>query len=81
MQGEKVGYSAMLTHATSQMVREEILPELFRIVREEIEEEWKRSSPEDKDKREQVYFELHAFNRVELRIKIILDSILMNEAR
>ena len=78
---DKLGYSATLTHAAAQLVREDMLPELFRIVREEIEEEWKRSSPDDKEKREQVYFELHAFNRVELRVRAILDSILMNEAK
>ncbi|ATW62320.1 hypothetical protein [Pseudomonas phage ZCPS1] len=77
--GERFGYSLVLTDAAQQMVRENVLPELFRIVQEEIEGEWKATAPKDSETREAIYHELHALNRVQLRIQAILDSITLKE--
>ncbi|WIC41649.1 hypothetical protein [Pseudomonas phage HZ2201] len=77
--GERFGYSLVLTDAAQQMVRENVLPELFRIVQEEIEGEWKATAPKDSETRESIYHELHALNRVQLRIQAILDSITLKE--
>lgn len=74
---EKLGYSMVLTEAVEQQVRSEILPELFALVQAEIEGEWKSTAPSDADRREAIYHELHALNRVQLRVQIILDSITM----
>lgn len=49
--GERFGYSLVLTDAAQQMVRENVLPELFRIVQEEIEGEWKSTAPKDSESR------------------------------
>ncbi|AUX83689.1 hypothetical protein FDJ32_gp60 [Pseudomonas phage NV1] len=74
---DKLGYSMVLTEAVEQQVRSEILPELFRLVKSEIEGEWQATLPSDTEKRESVYHELHALSRVQLRVQAILDSITM----
>ncbi|WP_074378472.1 hypothetical protein [Acinetobacter baumannii] len=74
---EKLGYSLVLSEAVEQQMRSEILPELFKLVKGEIESEWQSTLPSDTEKREAVYHELHALNRVQLRVQAILDSITM----
>lgn len=74
---EKLGYSMVLTEAVEQQVRSEILPELLGLVKAEIESEWQSTLPSDTDRREAIYHELHALNRVQLRIQSIIDGITM----
>lgn len=73
----KLGYSMVLTEAVEQQVRSEILPELLKLVKAEIESEWQSTLPSDTERREATYHELHALGRLQLRIQSIIDGITM----
>lgn len=75
--GDKFGYSLVFTDAVAQSVRDNILPELLKAVKEEIEGEWQVTLPNDTERREQIYHELHALTRVQLRVQAVLDSLKM----
>lgn len=74
-------YSVSLSQRVDELLREGTIEEILALVRKEIEEEWTQTAPSDIERREQCYHELHALNRLNLRISSIVNSIRMSEVK
>jgi protein involved in temperature-dependent protein secretion len=78
---DKFGYSVSLSQRVDELLREGTIEEILQLVKEEIEGEWVSTLPSDSTLREELYFELHALNRVQLRLSSIINSIRMSESQ
>lgn len=77
---DKYGYDLSLSVRVEELIREGTISQVLALVKKEIESEWVVTGPQDAAIREQLYSELHALNRVDLRISAIIQSLRMSEA-
>lgn len=73
----KFGYSIYLSERVEELLRDGTLDEIIKAVEADLNTEWKQSSPEDSRSRELIYHELHALNRIQLKMSAIVDSLKM----
>lgn len=74
---DKIGYSIYLSERVEELINEGTLDEILSLVKAEIEGEWASTAPLETPVREAIYHELHALNRVDIRIKAILSNLTM----
>ncbi len=72
---EKMGYSLYLSERVEELLREGTLQEILKLVECDLQEEWKRTPPNDTNTRELIYHEIHALNRIDLKLQAIVDSL------
>ena len=70
-----MGYSVFLSERVGELLREGTLQEILKLVESDLQEEWKRTPPNDSETRELIYHEIHALNRVDLKLQAIVDSL------
>ena len=72
---EKFGYPVHLSERVEQLIRDGALDEIFVLVQQEIDEEWKRTPPKDVETREMLYHESHALRRLQIKLGSIVGSL------
>lgn len=72
---EKWGYDVYLSDRVRELLDQGSLTEIFRLVEADLKDEWVQTPRMDSDTREQIYHELHALNRLEIKMKAIVDSL------
>ena len=71
----KIGYSIALSERVEELLRDGVLDEIFQIIQDDIEQEWKQSHPGDSQVREQLYHESHALSRLQLKLAAVVESL------
>lgn len=71
----KFGYDIALSERLEELLEDETFGELLRMVESELKEEIFQSP--DSTERDQVYHEMHALNRIKVRLSAIVDSLKM----
>ena len=74
---EKFGYSIFLSERVEELLREGTLVEILKLVESDLEQEWKQTAPEDSKTRELIYHEIHALNRLDLKLSALVESLKM----
>ena len=72
---DKIGYSLFLSERVEELLREGTLQEIIKLVESDLQDEWKRTPPGDSYSRELIYHEIHALNRLDLKLQAIVDSL------
>jgi hypothetical protein len=72
---ERWGYPMYLSERVEELLREGTLMEIIKFVQADMEGEWKKTAPSDAASRELIYHELHALNRIEMKLETILSSL------
>ena len=68
----KWGYDLAFSERVVELFGHDTFGELLRLVEEDLRDEiFKVASPEQ---REQIYFEMHALNRINIKLRSIVDS-------
>jgi hypothetical protein len=75
MMEEKFGYSIFMSERVEELIREGVLDEIFKLVQEDIDRDWKRTLATDTVSREACYHESHALNRIQIKIASIVDGL------
>ena len=74
---DKFGYSMYLSERVEELIREGTLDEILKLIGDELNNEWKSTTPEDSKTRELIYHELHALNRLHLKLSAIISDLAM----
>lgn len=77
----RLGYDITLNERVKELLDEGTLDKIMSQVTADLEEEWKNTSPQDSATRESIYHELHALSRVNIRLKSLVNDLLMAERR
>lgn len=77
----KLGYDVTLSERVKELLDEGTLSQIIALVQSDLEGEWKSTPPEASSTRELIYHELHALNRINIRLNTILGDLLMAERR
>jgi phosphoribosyl-ATP pyrophosphohydrolase len=75
MTEERWGYPMYLSERVEELLREGTLDEILQFIKRDMQEEWIKTPPAETQARELIYHELHALNRVELKLQAILSSL------
>lgn len=73
----KFGYSMYLSERVDELLRDGTFSEILALVESELSNEWKATPREDTSTRELIYHELHALNRINLKVSAIVQSLSM----
>jgi hypothetical protein len=71
----KFGYSSYLTDRVEELLTEGTLDEILKLIEKDLDLEWKATPPDDPKARELIYHEVHALNRLHLKMASIVDSL------
>lgn len=77
----KTGYDVTLSERVKELLDEGTLAQIIALVQSDLEEEWKSTPPEASASRELIYHELHALNRINIRMSTVVNDLLMAERR
>lgn len=77
----KFGYSHYLSDRVEELLTEGTLEELLKLIESDLDQEWKSTPPEDSKTRELLYHEVHALNRIHIKMATIVDSLKMAKRR
>lgn len=77
----KVGYDVTLSYRVKELLDEGTLTQIIAQVQSDLEGEWLHTPPEASDTRERIYHELHALNRVNIKLATVVSDLLMAERR
>lgn len=77
----KVGYDITLSQRVKELLDEGTLAQIIAQVQSDLEGEWLYTPPEASDARELIYQELHALNRVNIKLNTLVSDLLMAERR
>lgn len=77
----KAGYDITLSERVKELLDEGTLAQIIALVQNDLEGEWRSSPPEASSQRELIYHELHALNRINLRLNTVVGDLLMAERR
>ena len=75
----KLGYGVHLSDRVEELLREGTLEEILKLIEVDIDGEWKATPPDDTKTRELLYHEIHALNRIHIKLATIVDSIKMSK--
>lgn len=75
MTEERWGYPMYLSERVEELLREGTLDEILQYIKKDMQEEWIKTPPADTSTRELIYHELHALNRLELKLQAIMSSL------
>lgn len=71
----KIGYSMYLTERVEELLREGTLNEILEFIKQDLQREWLQTAPSDSETRELIYQEIHALNRIDLKVQSIVDHL------
>lgn len=71
----KIGYDLYLSDRVQELLQEGTLREIIKLVEDELREEIFQTAPGDTSQREQIYHEMHALNRIQLKLTGIVDEL------
>ncbi len=71
----KLGYDIAISERLEELLKDETFGELLRLVENDLKDEIFRTPEEDQ--RNQIYHEMHALNRVKLKLSSVVDSLKM----
>jgi hypothetical protein len=77
----KVGYDIMLSQRIKELLDEGTLTQIIAQVQSDLEGEWLKTPPEASATRELIYHELHALNRINIKLATVVSDLLMAERR
>lgn len=77
----RTGYSYSLSIRVKELLDEGTLDEILNTVTEDIKEELFQTAPSDSATREILYHETHAMQRIQLRLKSVINELYMAERR
>lgn len=75
----KLGYDISLSERIKELLDEGTLDQIMSQVLEELEGEWKSTLPQETATRESIYHEIHALNRVQIRLKAVVNHLILAE--
>lgn len=75
MKDLKLGYDLYLSARVEELLEEGTLEEIIKLVESDLKGEWVSTSPGDSETRELIYHELHALNRLQLKLTAVVDSL------
>lgn len=75
----KLGYSQYLSDRVEELLREGTLEEILKLIEADIDGEWKSTPPDDTKTRELLYHEIHALNRIHIKLATIVDSLMFSK--
>jgi hypothetical protein len=75
----RLGYDISLSERVKELLDEGTLDQIMNQVISDLDGEWKATLPQDSATRESIYHELHALNRVNIRLKALVNNLLMAE--
>lgn len=71
----KLGYDLSLSERLEELLGDETFGEILRLVEAELKDEIFKTP--DQSQRDQIYHEMHALGRVQLRLQALVDSLKM----
>ncbi len=71
----KIGYDLYLSDRVQELLEEGTLREIIKLVEDELRDEIFTTTPDDSSQREQIYHEMHALNRIQLKLIGIVDEL------
>lgn len=77
----KAGYDITLSERVKELLDEGTLTQIIALVQSDLEGEWRSTPPEASSTRELIYHELHALNRLNIRLSTVVGDLLMAERR
>ncbi len=77
----KMGYDLYLSDRVQELLQEGTLNEIIELVVQDLREDIFRTAPSDALQREQIYHEMHALTRIQLKMQTIVDSLRFEERR
>lgn len=77
----RLGYDMSLSIRVKELLDEGTLNQIIAQVQEDLDGEWKSTSPSDSATRELIYHEIHALNRFSMRMQSIVNDLLMQEEK
>lgn len=77
----RLGYNISLSERIKELLDEGTLNQIMDQVVEDVKEELIQTAPHDTTTREQLYNEVHALQRVRIRLAAIVQDILFAEGR
>lgn len=75
----KVGHGIWLSDRVRELLDEGTLRQLFDIVEEDLKGEWLATPPDAVATREQIYCQLHALSRVNLKMQVLLNELMFRK--
>lgn len=75
----RLGYDISLSERVKELLDEGTLDQIMSQVITDLEGEWKTTLPQDSATRELIYHEIHALTRVNIRLKSLVNNLLMAE--
>lgn len=71
----KMGYDLAISERLEELLKDETFGELLRLVEADLKDEIFLTA--EQDQRDQIYHEMHALNRVKLKLSSVVDSLKM----
>ena len=78
---EKIGYDLELTRRVTELLEDGVLWQVIKLVEDDLRSEIFTTAPDDSSSRERIYHEMHALNRVNLKLTTLVDSLKFYERR
>lgn len=77
----RLGYNISLSESVKRLLDEGALDQIMDQVLEDMKEELIQTAPPDSNTREQLYNEIHALQRVRIRLGAVVNDLLFAEGR
>ena len=77
----RLGYDISLSERVKELLDEGTLDKICSQVIADLEGEWKSTLPQDTATRESIYHEIHAMNRLQIKMKSVVNELLFAERR
>lgn len=71
----KLGYDLYLSDRVQELLQEGTLNEIIKLVEQDLQEEIFQTAPSEGLVREQIYHEMHALSRINLKLQTVVDSL------
>ncbi len=75
MSDERWGYPMYLSERVEELLREGTLTEIIQFVEKDLQEEWRKSPPQESETRERIYYELRALRDIQLKLEAIVQNL------
>lgn len=77
----RLGYDISLSERVKELLDEGTLDQICSQVIDDLDGEWKSTSPQDTATRESIYHQIHAMNRLQIKMKSLVNELLFAERR
>lgn len=77
----RLGYDISLCERVKELLNEGTLDQIMDQVIKDLEGEWKSTLPQDSITRESIYHEIHAMDRLRIKMKTLVNELIFAEGR